>query len=842
MKVSLNLAQEFSNVDLKSIPRDELLRRIGAQLGAVEDAIDWAPKFEGAVIVKVIECEKHPNADKLSVCRIDDGGKNPAVERGEDGLIQVVCGAPNVRAGMYAVWLGPGVTVPASRDTDPFVLEAREIRGTVSNGMMASAAELGIGDDHSGIVDVTAEDAGREPIPGEPLTNYFGLDDFVIDCENKMFTHRPDCFGNLGVSRELAGINGLKFESPEWYKQPEARIDGPFSDLPFESRCETKLVPRFLAQVVEGVSVRKSPIWLQAALARVGIKSINNIVDWTNYYMHLTGQPTHAFDYDKIKAVSGGVPTIFPRMAQKGEKLTLLGGKTIALDEGDIVIATDKQPVALAGIMGGADTEVDENTKNIIIEAATFDMYSIRRSSMRHGLFTDASNRFNKGQSPYQNARVLYKLVNDIVEQTGAKPGKMANFIDCDAVDPSEVGFANEVQVQVDFINERLGSHLDAEEIAGLLNNVEFVVSIEGQMLAIQVPFWRMDIEIPEDIVEEVGRLYGYDKLPVALPPRSARPTPRNELFEFKQQLRENLVKSGANEVLTYSFVHGDLLRKTGTDPETTAYHLRNAISPDLQYYRTTLIPSLLAKVHPNIKAQAGSTDNQFALFEIGKAHIKGTLDKDGLPQQKERLAVVVTADDKTASSRQAGAPFYLARKYLDALSGGQAEIVPLKDFEDPDRAVYAEGRSGMVVLDGQTVGIIGEFSAQARAGLKLPGFIAGFELDIERLRQYLPPKDYLPLPEFPESSADLTLEVGADKTHAEVMGNIRYGLGKVANEHGYRWQLYPGDIYAPDEGKKRLTFRMTLGHPAKTLRTEEVNAVVDAVAAAAGESGARRV
>src|SRR5690606_12915437 len=232
--------------------------------------------------------------------------------------------------------------------------------------------------------------------------------------ENKMFTHRPDCFGNLGIARELAGISGLKFESPSWYQEPEADINGPFSDLPFESKCETDLVPRFTARVVEGVSVHKSPMWLQALLTRVGIKPINNLVDWTNYYMHLTGQPTHAFDYDKIKALSDGVPTIFPRLAQKGEKLTLLGGKVIELDEADLVIATDKQAVGLAGIMGGADTEVDESTKNIIIECATFDMYAIRKSSMRHGLFTDASTRFTKGQSPYQNLRVLYHLVKDI--------------------------------------------------------------------------------------------------------------------------------------------------------------------------------------------------------------------------------------------------------------------------------------------------------------------------------------------------------------------------------------------------------------------------------------------
>lgn len=213
MKVSLNLAQVYSTADLTSIPRPSLLARIGEQLGAVEEVKDWGSQFDGAVVVRVVSCEKHPDADKLSVCMVDDGSEQHT---------QVVCGAPNVRADMYAVWLKPGVTVPSTRDKEPFVLEAREIRGKLSNGMLASAAELGISEDHNGILEVIASEIGRDPVPGEPLVGLFGLDDFVIDCENKMFTHRPDCFGNLGVARELAGISGLKFSSPEWYlKIPE---------------------------------------------------------------------------------------------------------------------------------------------------------------------------------------------------------------------------------------------------------------------------------------------------------------------------------------------------------------------------------------------------------------------------------------------------------------------------------------------------------------------------------------------------------------------------------------------------------------------------------------------
>ncbi len=831
MKVSLNLAQQYSNVDLKSIPRDELLKRIGAQLGAVEDVTDWAPKFEGAVIVKVVECVKHDGADKLSVCRVDDGGKNPSVERGEDGLIQVVCGAPNVREGMHAVWLAPGVIVPASRETDPFVLEAREIRGVVSNGMMASPSELGISDSHDGLLDVSEEN----PAPGDPLTNYFGLDDFVIDCENKMFTHRPDCFGNLGVARELAGIFGLKFESPSWYRNIE--FTNPSSKLTFRIENEIEdLVPRFAVQVVEGVKIQPSPLSMQALLTRVGIKPINNIVDLTNYYMHLTAQPTHAYDYDKLKALSGGdEPVLLPRKAQAGETLTLLGGKTIKLTEDDIVIATDQKAVGLAGIMGGAETEVDENTKNILIEAATFDMYAIRRSSMRHGLFTDASTRFNKGQSSFQNTKVQLKLVSDICQQTGAIAGVGEETHLISGIRP--------VTTTVDFINQRLGSTLSGEEMKQLLENVEFIVDLVGNELRIEQPFWRTDVELAEDVVEEIGRLYGYDKLPVTLPPRSSKPTPKNSLFEYKQQLRLMLKEAGANEVLTYSFVHGDLLRKTGTNPETSAHHLRNAISPDLQYYRTTLLPSLISKIHSNIKAQAGASDNQFALFEIGKTHIKGREDDEKLPLEMEHIALTVTADDKTAKTNQSGAAYYLAKKYVDLLTGGRAEYEPIKSFEYPMTSVFAPGRSAVVKLDGELVGVVGEYNPSVRSSLKLPEFSAGLELDIVRIERHQQPIKYEPLPEFPGTTADITLEVSGEKTFAELSTDVKKLLAGIVHENGYRWDIKPGDIFVPDgTSLKRITLRVQLSHPEKTLRTEEAVAVIDELAKGVEALGARKV
>ncbi len=833
MKTSLNWAQYYSNVDLKAIPKDELLEKIGAQLGAVEEVVEWGPRFDGIVVARVVSCDKHDNADKLSVCRIDDGGAVQNVERGEDGLVQVVCGAPNVRPGLTVAWLPPGVTVPSTTTKDPFVLEARDIRGQKSNGMLASAAELGISDNHDGILEIEASDGdvGEENTkPGTPFKNLYGLDDLVIDIENKMFTHRPDCFGILGVARELAGIQGLAFKSPDWYQKPVENQQT--SNLAFSSKNEIpELVTRFTAQVVEGVQIMQSPIWMQAGFARIGTKSINNIVDLTNYYMHLTAQPTHAFDYDKIKAVSGGTPTIFPRMAEEGEELKLLGGKTIKLTTDDMVIATDKQAVGLAGVMGGADTEVDANTKNIIIECATFDMYTIRRTSMRHGLFTDAVTRFNKGQSLRQNAVVLAKLVSDIRETTQAQAGALFDS-------NPEFTEKNYQSIGVDFVNQRLGLNLTVNDMRKLLKNVEFEFpDAIDEGLQVRPPFWRTDIEIPEDYVEEIGRLYGYDRLPVELPKRNIQPAQRNQLLEGKRHLRELLAQAGANEVLTYSFVHANLLDNVGQDKEN-AFQIANALSPDLQYYRMSLLPSLLALVHPNLKAGY----SEFALFEIGKTHSKDLME-DGLPVEEERLSLVFASDDKSAEKQYSGAAYYQAQRYLSyildgfgikpvfepatthepKLAVGKAAIAPF----ETSRAVYIKTE------DGKLLGELGELKGSVRRALKLPSYSAGLELDIKQiLASASRTSSYQPIPKFPKVEQDISLRVPTSLTYQDLYLALTQAITEQTPEHT-DWSLEPLDIYqkTDDADHKQLSFRLRITSHDRTLVAQEVNSLLDAAA-----------
>ncbi len=846
MKVSLHWAKYYSNVDSTKVGVKKLVQKIGAQLGAVDEVVEWGPRFDGVVVAKIITCDKHPNADKLNVCTIDDGGVNKKVKRNDDGHVVVVCGAPNATTGLTVAWIQPGATVPSTHDKDPFVLESREIRGVVSNGMLASPKELGLGDTHDGILEIDAKDVGEDNTkPGTPFKNLYGCDDVVVDIENKMFTHRPDLFGVLGVARELAGIQGFHFQSPEWYTQ-EPTFES-VDELPLEVNVEVPdLVPRFMAVAMKDIEIKPSPMWMQAGLTRVGIRPINNIVDMTNYVMYLTGQPLHAYDYDKVKDRSGKVPTLVARKARKGETVALLNGKTIDLDDPAIVIATDKEVVGVGGVMGGADTEVDENTKSIIIEAATFDMYSIRRTSMKYGLFTDAVTRFNKGQSPLQNDRAIVyamKLVDESCDGKQASP-----VIDAKV----EVPDYNHVNVATAFVNERLGLKLSRDEMIELLENVEFQQHTIGiDEVCFTAPFWRTDIEIPEDIVEEVGRLYGYDHIPLELPKHTITPAVRNAVMDRKSKVSDILSAAGANEVLTYTFVHGDVLKKVGQD-ESKAFKLSNALSPELQFYRLSLTPSLLEKVQPNLKSDmVRSDDNELAIFEINKIHMIGQQDKvePELPAEGLHVALVFTADDKTASRKYAGAAYYQARVYLEQiLPNVQTDLMSLDEFDlssDPWGmqmcAPYEPKRSAVIVRDNMIWGVVGEYRAAVRKALKLPDFTAGFEVSLDILED-LDTHDYVPLPKFPKVQQDISLKIPADTQYRDVFELIRSEIETNKPDDTIA-VLRPVDIYKADESSKHMTYRLWLSAYNRTLKAEEVNRLLDDTAKVAKDKlGAERI
>lgn len=822
MKVSLNWLKQFTDID---IPVDELVAKIGAQLGAVDDVTDLGRKYQGIIVSKVVSCEKHPNADTLQVCWIDDGGKAKDVPRNENGHVQVVCGAPNVRAGLTVAWLPPGSTVPSTYDKEPFVLGSRELRGIVSNGMLASAAELAIGDDHSGIVEIDIE-----ADPGSDFAELYELQDHIIDIENKMFTHRPDCFGILGVAREVAGIQHKQFKSPDWYKSPLDRIKPGATKLDLQVKNELEgLVPRFMAVAMADVHVRRSPLIIQTYLSRVGLRPINNVVDVTNYLMILTGQPTHAYDYDKLPGKS-----LETRLSRPGDKLRLLTGKEVEFgDDSTVLITSNDMPVGIGGVMGGADTEVTEETKNIVIECANFDMYSIRRTSMKYGLFTDAVTRFNKGQSALQNDIILEEAVATMQYIAGAHVASEVY----DAM-PKQISAKPAVSAETEFINTRLGAQLPAEDMVKLLENVEFNVEAHGERLIAHAPFWRTDIDIAEDLIEEIGRLYGYDNLPVVLPKRYIKAPNLSAVLQTKTALRDILRTAGANELLTYSFVHGNLLDKAGQD-KNLAFKLSNAISPDLQYYRLSLLPGLLDKVHANGKAGY----KRFGIFEIGKVHIKSNVDRNGLPNEIDRLGFVYTDIEGKAPA------YYSAIPFLQELCGAfgityeitpGASHEPASDEAKQAWAPFDRDRSGYIrTTDGKPLGIIGEFKTGVRRVLKLPLHTVGFELSLEEFYNRQKPAQYTRLSKYPEVYQDISLKVDASSQFAEIERFLKDNLNVPADSV---YSLTPIDIYQKGD-TKHLTFRLTIASYVKTLTAAEVNTLLDELAdLAAKELGAVRL
>ena len=839
MKVSLNLVKQYTDVD---VPADELVGKINQQLGAAEEVTELGPRYRGATIAKIVSCEDHPNADRLHVCRIDDGGVTQGVERDGDGLVQVVCGAPNARAGIMVVWLPPGSTVPASfGDAEPFVLSVRPLRGMASNGMLASPRELGIGDSHEGILEIDPSTdvlpGSMESVkPGASFAEVFGLDDTIIDIENKMFTHRPDCFGLIGVAREIAGIQGKPFKSPDWYADTPQFKEGDGS-LKLEVRNEaSEVVPHFMAVAIQGIAVKPSPLWLQIELVRMGSRPINNIVDVTNYIMLLTGQPLHAYDYDKVAAGEKGA-VLGVRQATDGEQIALLNGKTVKLTPDDVIITDGTRPIGLGGVMGGADTEVSTTTTTIILECANFDMYAIRKTSMRHGLFTDAVTRFNKGQSPLQNPHVLnlaVMSVHDVAE--GAQASRVVDIVSGSTEVPA-------VAATVEFINVRLGLHLSGDEMAALLRNVEFDVEVVAEKLRVTPPFWRTDIELPEDVVEEVGRLYGFDKLPRELPQRSIKPAPKNGLVTLKHAVREQLARLGANEVLTYSFVHENILKRAGQNPEL-AYRLGNALSPDLQYYRLSLTPSLLDKVHANLKAGY----DEFALFEFGKAHTTAEVDEDGLPKEFDHLAMVIAVSDKAAANRP-GAPYYAARGYVEQLLGdssaGEYELRPLDSVSFEGHVLteqmaqpFTPNRSAAVMRDGRIVGVVGEYKAAVAKAFKLPKYAAGFELCMSVLLAHGRLAQYRTLPRFPKVWQDVSLRVPRSVAYGDLYSEARQVLDTAEQSENILSSLESISIYqATDDSKhKNITLRYTVASYDKTMTDAEVSRLLDNVVRAATE------
>lgn len=815
MIISVNWLKKFTSIN-ESV--DELATRIGARLVEIEDVTELGEKYRDVIVAKVIECAPLEGSDHLNVAKIDDGRVAIDVERDERGLVQVVCGAPNVREGLVVAWLPPRSVVPETYGSnDPFTLDARKLRGVMSSGMLASAKELDLFDDHEGILELEAT-----LLPGTKFAEAYEINDVLLDIENKSLTHRPDTFGVIGFAREVAAIQGQQFETPDWLTASPVVYPDQVGDIeaPTVTIEDPELSDKYAAVVLTNVSAStKSPLAMQTYLARVGVRPLNAVVDVTNYLMMLTGQPLHAFDYDKLIALAGGKADIRIRAGRAGETLTLLDGKVIELTGEDIVIASGEVPVALAGAMGGADTEVDESTSRIVIESATFNLYKLRNTQMRHGIFSEAITRFTKGQPSGLVEPVLAEAIRMLTELSGAQRASDVTVSVAASHDDQSI------ELSTAKVNSLLGTSYTKDEIVATLSHVEIAAteSADPDMISVTPPYWRTDLHIPEDLVEEIGRLNGFDVIVPTLPLRNFTAAKIDEFDALRATLRQSMLRAGANEVLTYSFVHGDVLQRADLDPKKS-YRITNSISPDLQYYRQSLTPSLLGLVHSNIKAGF----DEFALFELNKVHSKSSkLVDDRVPAEMHRLAMVV-ARRKAA----AGAPYYQAKKMVEYLAqtlGLRLTFVPLAENMTMALARPFEYRRSARVIDvasGQSLGIVGEYKKSVSRNFKLPEYAAGFELLPEAIALALPHRTaaYSPLSRFPSAERDICFQVSEEVMYAQIIDAASLALKEIELE----WDISPLDIYQSEGAEvKNITLRLKLTSHERTLAGEDVAEIV---------------
>ncbi|MCL1840102.1 phenylalanine--tRNA ligase subunit beta [Candidatus Saccharibacteria bacterium] len=840
MKISLNWLKKYVDINIST---DELVKLIGARLVEIEEVIDQTHKYDNIFVAKVVECEKIPETH-LSLCQIDIGEARTTLSRDvliarkgspSSPLVQVVCGAPNVHKGMLAAWIAPGATVPASSNQDaPFVIGTRKLRGYDSSGMLAGADELDFGTVHESIVELDPKTAK----PGDKFADLFDLNDIILDVENKPLTRRPDTFGIIGFAREIAGILGQPFKTPDFIINKTSDFilsGGEKLDI---NITDPDLCPRYTALIMERKDDAKSKYLteLDTLISRSGMRPIDPIVDMTNYLMLLTGQPLHAFDYDKfVKVGKSQTPKVIVRAAKPNEKLALLDGREVQCTENDILITSNNIPVALAGAMGAANTVIDETTKKIIIESATFSLYNLRKTQMQHGIFSEAITRFTKGQP----AGGTLPVAKEFATLTAHQLKPLALFDEYPKPAKPTV-----VKITTQDINSLLGTDYAVDVIRQTLENVGFVVTVKNDVISdlpqsrrgqsdeardggpeervrnnsvftVTTPYWRTDIHIKEDIIEEVGRLLGYDSITSTVPPTYT--AYKNPLFTLKTQIRNTLSAAGANEVLTYSFISENLIEKVGQDPKNS-YKIINSLSPDLQYVRQQILPNLFEKAHDNIK----DGYERFALFEMNQVFWKSEgLTNEKVPVQFDNLGVVFVDTNSTAPG------YYTAKLYAETLArqiGLTIKFIPrTKPFKV--ETYFEPKRSADLFVNDTYIGNVAELKNSIAAKFKLPSSTGVIEIGLDLLLPLLGnTKTSFQASDFPFVKRDLTLTVPESTPYQTVVVAIQ----KVLTSQGLIFTIAPLAIYQP-KGKttKNLSFHLEFAHPDKTLDSKQINAII---------------
>ena len=831
MIISVNWLKKFVP-DLPEI--DELSKLIGARLVEIESIENLNEKYKDVIIARVISAKKVEGSDHLNLCKIDDGGKRDGVECDENGFIQVVCGAPNVREGLFVAWLPPKAIVPETFGGENFQLSARKLMGNMSNGMIASLRELGLGDEHDGILEISPEAFENGLRAGDSFAEKFELNDYLLEVENKSLTHRPDCFGIIGFAREVAGILGQKFVEPDFIKQSDFGFEVNNDKSITVDAQDSEICERYTAAVFDVSDISKNPNLTieKTYLLRSGMRPIDVITDLANELMLETGQPLHTFDFDKLVKINGSENVkMTVRKAFENEELELLDGRKIKMSQNDIVIATGENgenAVALAGAMGGKSTEIDENTTRILVESATFNLYNLRNTQMRHGIFSEAITRFTKGVPEMMSRKVL-DLFGVQLLALGGKPLS-------EVVDSNGDFYYNKTEISVskDKINQILGTDFSNEEIQQTLENVGILAKYENSE-TFMIPFWRNDLHIEEDLIEEVGRLNGYDNIKLQLPKRTFRAVKKAKIDLLQSEIREILVASGANEILTYTFVHGDLLEKAGQDPKN-AYKIVNSISPELQYYRQTLTPSLLSKVNQNIRAGF----SEFAIFEMNKITEKMLgLNEENVPFEQKKLAFVYTKNKGENA-------FFEAKNYAEFLFkklGLKVEFVKFDLSKSPLSTEFEPKRSALIKIsdsEGEKIlGVIGEFKKKIQKALKLPESTAGFELDLGILLENIGRTNVKikAFSKFQSVERDISINVDETRQFAEIFGIFENISSEFRN---VEIETLPIDIFNNGDGTKNISIRFKITPFEKTLNGDEIRDIMQKIEEKAVKNGGK--
>ena len=752
------------------------------------------------VVAKVLAVEKHPNADKLKLVQLDYGAGQPK---------QVVTGAPNIALGDKGQKVILGLTGTRYFDGHAAPKQIKELkpstlRGVPSDSMVMSTYELGIDEEHEGII-ILDEDA---PV-GQPLVDFMG--DAVLEID--VLPNMARCLALLGVAREVAAITGQTVKEPG--------LEVPTAKEAVEGKVriaitDPKLCARYAAVLIRDVQIGPAPGWLQRRLTYAGMRPISNIVDITNYVMLEYGQPLHAFDYDVLVRRAGGkTPTITVRPARPGEKLTTLDGVERELTPDHLLIADDAGPIALAGVMGGAETEVSATTKNVLLESANFDFVSIRRTSRAFNIFSEASTRFSRGIHPEvvkQGARRAAQLMHRHA-QGSVLQGMVDNY---PAPRPAQVISLKKAEVR-----RLLGVDLPGPDVERILKALEFKVEPAGaDGWQVTAPPFRVDIQAgAADLIEDLARIHGYDRLPATLLSGELPPQRGNPDIALEERVRDSLAEAGLQEVRTYALTARE--REALLGPPTGDYvEVLNEISAERKVMRRSLLASVLEVVEINLR-----TTDTVRLFEIGLVYLPKP--GENLPEERRRLAIAMTGRrsppswDDPQDRKLPGVDFFDLKGVVELLAG-RLHLPQVSYRAVRDVPYLHPGRAAALVVNGQGIGVFGELHPKTAAALKLiERTIVVADLDLEALLAAAPVRfAYVPVSPFPAALRDVALLVDEAITNEQIIAEIRQAGGALLRDVRL-FDLYRGDPIP--EGKKNLAYALTYQAPDRTLQEGEI-------------------